>query len=62
MKNRITKIFSKKEKKLVTFVTGGDPNYEISIEILKSLSENGSEYLLRRKAIDTEFELLIKFK
>ena len=45
MKNRITKIFSKKEKKLVTFVTGGDPNYEISIEILKSLSENGSDLI-----------------
>ncbi len=27
MSDRITKIFEKKEKKLITFTTGGDPRF-----------------------------------
>ena len=32
MSARITKTFSNNEKKLVTFVTGGDPDFEDEIE------------------------------
>ena len=40
MSERIKKIFEKKEKKLVTFTTGGDPNLKTSIEILKVIINN----------------------
>ena len=40
MSERIKKIFEKKEKKLVTFTTGGDPNLETSLEILKVIINN----------------------
>ena len=40
MSERIKKIFEKKEKKLVTFTTGGDPDLETSLEILKVIINN----------------------
>tara|TARA_Y100001970_G_scaffold105870_1_gene132625 strand:+ start:12136 stop:12930 length:795 start_codon:yes stop_codon:yes gene_type:complete len=40
MSARIKKIFEKKEKKLVTFTTGGDPDLDTSLEILKIIIKN----------------------
>ena len=40
MSERIKKIFEKKEKKLVTFTTGGDPDLDTSLEILKVIINN----------------------
>jgi len=40
MSERIKKLFEKKEKKLVTFTTGGDPDLETSLEILKVIINN----------------------
>ena len=37
MSNRIKKIFEDNSKKLVTFVTGGDPDYTTSKEILDKI-------------------------
>jgi len=34
MSNRIKEVFKDSSKKLVTFVTGGDPDYKTSKEIL----------------------------
>lgn len=41
MSERIKRIFKKKGKKLVTFITGGDPNLDTSIEILHTIINNG---------------------
>ena len=35
MTNLISQAFKNKEKKLVTFVTGGDPDFDTSLEIIK---------------------------
>ena len=40
MSERIKKIFENKNKKLVTFTTGGDPDLETSFEILKTIISN----------------------
>jgi len=40
MSNRIKKIFQKKGKKLVTFTTGGDPDLDTSLKILKTIIAN----------------------
>ena len=40
MSERIKKIFETKEKKLITFTTGGDPNLQTSLEILKVIINN----------------------
>ena len=45
MSARITKTFSNNEKKLVTFVTGGDPDFETSKKIIKTIAENGSDII-----------------
>ena len=45
MSNRIDKVFSDKKKKLVTFVTGGDPDHSISEEILKTIIKNGADII-----------------
>jgi len=42
---RIKKVFLNKKKKLVTFITGGDPNMKISEKILFSLAENGADII-----------------
>ena len=38
MTNLISQAFKNNEKKLVTFVTGGDPDFETSLEIIKTVS------------------------
>ena len=40
MSERIKQIFEKKGKKLVTFTTGGDPDFNTSLEILKTIINN----------------------
>ncbi|MDC1054709.1 tryptophan synthase subunit alpha [Alphaproteobacteria bacterium] len=40
MSERIKKIFEIKGKKLVTFTTGGDPDFNTSLEILKTIINN----------------------
>ena len=40
MSERIKRTFEKKEKKLVTFTTGGDPDLETSFSILKTIISN----------------------
>ena len=42
MKNRISTTFSDNKKKLITFVTGGDPNFEISNKIIENLAVSGA--------------------
>ena len=37
MTNLISQTFKNKEKKLVTFVTGGDPDYATSLQIIKTI-------------------------
>ena len=45
MANLISQSFKNKEKKLVTFITGGDPNFEISLEIIKTIINNGADII-----------------
>ena len=40
MSDRLKKTFENKSKKLVTFITGGDPDLETSFEILKTIINN----------------------
>ena len=43
MSERIKKVFSDKKKKLITFVTGGDPDKKTSQKILEKIVEGGSD-------------------
>jgi len=43
MSERIKKVFSDKKKKLITFVTGGDPDKKTSQKILEKIIECGSD-------------------
>jgi len=45
MSERIKKKFEKKGNKLVTFTTGGDPDLNTSIEILKTIINNGIDII-----------------
>ena len=45
MSERIKKIFETKGKKLVTFTTGGDPDLNTSLEILKTIINNGIDII-----------------
>ena len=45
MSKRIKKIFEIKGKKLVTFTTGGDPDLNTSLEILKTIINNGIDII-----------------
>ena len=45
MTNLISQAFKNKTKKLVTFVTGGDPDYETSLEIIKTIINNGADIM-----------------
>ena len=45
MTNLISQAFKNKEKKLVTFVTGGDPDLVTSLEILKTIIDNGVDII-----------------
>ena len=43
--NRISKTFSNNKKKLITFVTGGDPDLETSNKIIENLANNGADII-----------------
>ena len=45
MSERIKKKFETKGKKLVTFTTGGDPDLNTSLEILKTIINNGIDII-----------------
>ena len=45
MTNLISQAFENKEKKLVTFVTGGDPDLDTSLKIIKTLINNGVDII-----------------
>ena len=45
MTNLISQVFKNKEKKLITFVTGGDPDLDTSSEIIKTIINNGADII-----------------
>jgi len=45
MTNLISQAFKNNEKKLVTFVTGGDPDFNTSLEIIKTIINNGADII-----------------
>ena len=45
MSSRITNVFSNNKKKLITFVTGGDPSFETSKIIIKTIIESGADII-----------------
>ena len=45
MSRRIKKIFEENSKKLVTFVTGGDPDKLLSEKIIKKIIESGADII-----------------
>ena len=45
MSIRIKKIFQNKNKKLLTFTTGGDPDLETSIKVLEMILDNGADII-----------------
>ena len=45
MSDRIIKTFSDKKKKLITFVTGGDPDHTTSQQILETIISSGADII-----------------
>ena len=45
MTNLISRTFINNQKKLVTFVTGGDPDLDTSLEIIKTITNNGADII-----------------
>ena len=45
MNDRISKVFSNNKKKLITFVTGGDPDFETSDKIIENLAISGANII-----------------
>jgi len=45
MTNLISQVFKNKEKKLVTFITGGDPDLKTSLKIIKTIINNGADII-----------------
>ena len=45
MTNLISHAFKDDEKKLVTFVTGGDPDFETSLQIINTIINNGADII-----------------
>ena len=45
MTNLISQAFKNNEKKLVTFVTGGDPDFSTSLEIIKTIINNEADII-----------------
>ena len=45
MTNLISQTFKDDKKKLVTFVTGGDPDLETSLKIIKTIINNGADVI-----------------
>ena len=62
MSERIKKIFETKEKKLVTFTTGGDPDFNTSLEILKTIINNGIDIIEIGMPFLTPWLTVLQFK
>ena len=45
MTNLISQTFKDDKKKLVTVVTGGDPDLETSLNIIKTIIDNGADII-----------------
>ena len=45
MSKRIQKIFQNKNKKLLTFTTGGDPDLKTSIKVIEIILDNGADII-----------------
>lgn len=45
MSKRIKKVFEKKNKKLITFTTAGDPDLETSFKIINTIINNGADII-----------------
>ena len=45
MTSLISQAFKNNEKKLVTFVTGGDPDFDTSLKIIKTIIKNGADII-----------------
>tara|TARA_B100000686_G_C16595335_1_gene865663 strand:+ start:103 stop:897 length:795 start_codon:yes stop_codon:yes gene_type:complete len=45
MSQRIKNLFLNNKKKLLTFVTGGDPDYLTSLKIIQNLEKNGADII-----------------
>ena len=45
MSSRIQKIFKNKNKKLLTFTTGGDPDIKTSIKVIEIILNNGADII-----------------
>ena len=45
MSDRIKKNFQNKNKKLVSFTTGGDPNLNMSVKIIENIINNGIDII-----------------
>ena len=45
MANLISQAFKNNKKKLVTFVTGGDPDFNTSFDIIKTIINNGVDII-----------------
>ena len=45
MTNLISQAFKNNEKKLVTFVTGGDPDFDTSLQIINTIINNGADII-----------------
>ena len=48
MTNLISQAFKNKEKKLVTFVTGGDPDLDTSLEIISTIINGYKNWIFRQ--------------
>ena len=45
MTNLISQAFKNDKKKLVTFVTGGDPDFDTSLQIINTIINNGADIM-----------------
>jgi len=45
MNDKINKLFSNNKKKLITFVTGGDPDFSTSNKIIENLANSGADII-----------------
>ncbi len=45
IKNKFTELKSKNQSAFIAYICGGDPNYELSLEVLKKLPENGVDII-----------------
>ena len=45
IKNKFIKLEEQKKTGLITFITAGDPNYNISLKILENLPDSGADII-----------------